>query len=43
MSRPWIYKVTVPAEKSNDFIKALVALDLIDFENLEVVKEGSES
>lgn len=38
----WIYKVTVPAEKSNAFIMALVELELIDEENLVILKQGRE-
>lgn len=40
-NRPWVYKVTVPAGKSQDFIWALGELDLIDDDALEVLEEGS--
>lgn len=38
----WVYKVTVPADKSFAFVRALYDLDLIDDENFEVLYSPEE-
>jgi hypothetical protein len=38
--RPWLYQVTVPARKTDDFIDALRTLGLTGEDNLEVILEG---
>jgi hypothetical protein len=39
MSGQWVYRVTVPDEKSDAFISALVDIDLIGYENLRVLSD----
>ena len=38
--KPWVYRVTVPADQSKRFIDSLAPLGLLDHKSLEVIEEG---
>jgi hypothetical protein len=40
MMGDWVYQVTVPPEKSDDFIQLMLRLGLADEEHLIVVRAG---
>jgi hypothetical protein len=40
MNKPWVYKVTVPAGRSDAFIIAMLSVNMLDDDVLEVLEEG---
>lgn len=36
----WVYKIIVPAEKVNDFVRAMLANGLFSDDNIDLEQEG---